>query len=80
MIRTVATPITKRHTAWQHQHQTHQGTQKCLLGFLGGFHAYQYTLKQPHGSFSLSVEGGYSTFVDYDPCGDPFLNENCPQY
>ena len=26
------------------------------------------------------VEGGYATFMDYDPCSDPFTNEDCPKY
>jgi len=57
----------------------HHVTQKFLWGFLGVFDAYQYTIKQPHESFSLEVEGGYSTLMDYDPCGDPFINKNCPK-
>jgi hypothetical protein len=29
------------------------GIWKFLLGFFGIFQAHQYTLKQPHGAFSL---------------------------
>jgi hypothetical protein len=75
MACTITTQITKRHAAWQHQQQTHHVTQEFLWGFLGIFQAHQYTLKQPHGAFSLQGEGGYATFMDYDPCGDPFINK-----
>jgi len=49
--------MTARHATWQQQHQTHHVAQTFLVGLLGGFHAYQYTIKQPHGSFSVQVEG-----------------------
>ena len=56
MPATLTTQIPERHAAWQQQ-QTHHVAQKFLLGFLGVFDAHQYTLKQPHGSFSIQVEG-----------------------
>jgi len=35
MVRTLAAQIAKRHGAWQQEQQTHDVTQKFLLGFLG---------------------------------------------
>ena len=80
MVQTITAQIAKRHVAWPQEQQTHHVTQKFLLGFLGIFQAHQYTLKQPHGAFSLQGEWGYSPLMDHDPCGDPSVNENCPQY
>jgi hypothetical protein len=52
MGRTLTAQMTERHAAWQHQHPTHQVTHNLLLGCRGGFHAHQYTIQSPHGSFS----------------------------
>jgi len=56
MVRTLTAHMTERHAAWQHSQQPHHVTQKFLWGFLGGFPAHQYTIKQPHGLFSFQVE------------------------
>jgi len=80
MVRTITAQMAKRHAAWQHQQQTPHVTQKFRLGLLGLFQAHQYTFKQPHGAFSVQGEWEYSPLLDYDPCGDPFVNENCPKY
>jgi hypothetical protein len=41
---------------------------------------WEYAVKSPHGAFSLPVEEGYSTYKDYDPCGNLFFHDNCPQH
>jgi len=56
MIRTVSAQMAERHVAWQQEQDTHHMAQKFPRWFLGILPAHQYTLKQPHGSFSLQIE------------------------
>jgi len=58
MIRTVTTPHDGTSTHWQSSIKRITW-HKHFWWASWGFHAYQYTIKQPHGSFSVQVEGDY---------------------